>query len=621
MNKKLLILGSDGRVVQTINGYDIYSFNPVSFSQNVTPLVVDQGLNSTVVNAGFLLPDGTTGTQPTEISPVTEQLVTGSVTGTFALNEQVYQSQYIPQIVNNLVLNGTTATEYNPTVGSIGVSGPELGNRAAKFYGSYLDLNTKAAGIKLPSFSTTSTPYFLISGFAYFESTPSGAYDPILVTRTQDGVNNSTNDSFRLEYDNSSASIQFHFATSNTSSAGLPYILNVCPANGVTMNEWHQFAVAYSNQGGSACASSYWNGVRYNQYTGISGSIRTSTAPLMLGSGVSGDKPLKGWLEHIMISAGGSTLALREFTHGATAPTDPEAQTAGDYTIYALSMNGPLGSSLFPCSNTKRVVGSASFVDQYTNTVGVSNIIRENTSVHGVTLFTGVNGGFTGSDSSGNAGFLFGNDSGACMNISSVTSTISTVEDGRKIRGSLIDHTIAFLTGSTMMRGTCASPADFPTLFAGPSGSFSGRTFSFLPIYANVSALRSIYDDIIIFGRTLSYNLSDFEGNMYVFSTGGVKNLYSDVVAYHSNAYSLGSAVKSTIASTPTLTALTSISGISAEGAVRKLAPQITNNAYLYLDGKSRISKKTAVPEKSVAEDLGDSGPLGGEGFGGGAGI
>jgi len=604
MNKKLTVIGPNGTVIRQIDGYDVASFNPTSFADGETPIISDSDLPPVIVTKGFLIPggEGSTGSQSVGISPVTEQLLTGTIAGSFSLNEQVFQSQFIPEIVNSLVLSGVTATEYNPTVQTIGVSGPELGNRSAKFYGSYLGLDTKAAGIKVPPFTTTGITHFMFSGFVYFESTPS-IYDPIILTRTADGVNSSTNDSFRLEYDVSGNQLQFHFATANTSSAGMPYVLNVCPTNGVTLNQWHQFAIAYTNQGGSACASSYWNGNRYAQYTGISGSIKNSTAPLMLGSGASGDKPLKGYLEHIMVSMGGSTLALREFDHGATAPVDATIQYAGDYTVYAMTMNGPLGSSLFPCANARRVISSATFVDPYTSTVGVSNISREETSVHGSTLFTGVNGGHTASNRGASSGYLFGYSSGACMIVSSVTPTFTALSDGKKIKGTLIDHTIAYLFGSTAMRGTCASPADFPKLFGGSAGSFSGSTFSFLPIAGNVNLLRSIYDDIIISGRTGTYSLSDFEGNMYTFSTGGVKNLYSDVVSYQSIAFTEGTSVKNAVSSAATVTALMQINGFSGEGLIRKLAPSLDKNSYLYVAGKGKATKLTYTPE--LAGDIG----------------
>jgi hypothetical protein len=370
----------------------------------------------------------------------------------------------------------------------------------------------------------------------------------------------------------------------------------VCPANGVTLNQWHQFAIAYSNVGSSATVSSYWNGNRYAQTTGISGDLKNSTGFFMLGSGASGDRPLKGYMEHIMVSMGTTSAALREFAHGASGPVSPE-QFAGDYTVYAMSMNGPLGSSLFPCENAKRITSAVSFTDPVGNRLGVANISRENTSVHGVTLFAGTNGGHSGTDFDSSIGYLFGYDSGAAMNINTITSTIPALADSKKVKGNLVDHTISYLIGSTAMRGVCASTGNFPILFAGPSASFSGRTFSFLPTTQNVSVLRSIYDDITISGRTGSYSLSDFEGNQYTFSTGGVKNLYADVVHYQTSALNLGNSQKTVIAGVTTTSNLYLLDGFADEGLVQKLAPSLTKNGFLYVTAKAKATKKTNTPE------------------------
>ena len=596
MNKKLVILNNIGRVVSQQLGYDPNSFNPSSIPSGQYAIIVDEDITFQNTTMTTVAADGSTASTAISINPLTEQILSGTITGTFVVNEQVVQSQFIPQTVNGLALGGLTANEYLPTVGTIGLTGTELGNRSIQFKGSYLDTNSKAAGLQLPAFTTTSVPYYMMSGFMYFETEPSSAYDPILITRSANGATDTTNDSFRLEYDASSKQIQFHFSTSNWSNAGYQTILNVCPANGVTLNQWHQFAIAYSNQGGSATVSSYWNGLRYSQSTGISGDLKNSTGYFMLGSGASGDRPLKGWMEHLMVSMGATTAALREFGHGASGPVSTE-QFAGDYTVYAMSMNGPIGSSLVPCENANRITSAVSFTDSVGNRLGVANISRENTSVHGVTLFAGTNGGHGDTDFGRSIGYLFGYDSGAAMNINTVTSTISALADSKKVKGNLVDHTISYLIGSTAMRGVCASPGNFPILFAGPSASFSGRTFSFLPTTQNVSVLRSIYDDITISGRTGSYSLSDFEGNQYTFSTGGVKNLYADVVHYQTSALNLGNSQKTVIAGVTTASNLYLLDGFADEGLVQKLAPSLTKNGFLYLTAKAKATKKTNTPE------------------------
>ena len=599
MNKKLVITNNTGEIISEQFGYDPNSFRPSAIGNGQYAIMMDEDTTPQITTRTIVLEGGVTASESISINPLTEQILSGTITGTFVVNEQVVQSQFIPQTVNGLALGGLTANEYLPTVGTIGLTGTELGNRSIQFKGSYLDTNTKAAGLQLPAFTTTSVPYYMMSGFMYFETDPSSAYDPILITRSSNGATDTTNDSFRLEYDTSSKQIQFHFSTSNWSSPGYQTILNVCPANGVTLNQWHQFAIAYSNQGGSATVSSYWNGLRYSQSTGISGDLKNSTGFFMLGSGASGDRPLKGWMEHLMISMGATTTALREFDHGASGPVSPE-QFAGDYTVYAMTMNGPIGSSLFPCENAKRITSTVSFIDPLGNRVGVANISREATSVHGVALFAGTNGGYIGTDFDRSRGYLFGYDSGAAMDIATVTPTISALADSKKVKGNLVDHSISYLIGSTAMRGVCASPGNFPILFAGPSASFSGRTFSFLATTQNVSVLRSIYDDITISGRTGSYSLADFEGNQYTFSTGGVKNLYADVVHYQTSALDLGNSQKTVIAGVTTTSNLYLLDGFADEGLVQKLAPSLTKNGFLYVTAKAKATKKTNTPEVAL---------------------
>ena len=596
MNKKLVITNNTGEIISEQFGYDTNSFRPSGVGDGQYAVMMDEDTTPQITTRTVFLEGGVTASESISINPLTEQILSGTITGTFRVNEQVLQSQFIPQTVNGLALGGLTANEYLPTVGTVGLTGTELGNRSIQFKGSYLDTNTKAAGLQLPAFTTTSVPYYMMSGFMYFQTEPSSTYDPILITRSSNGATDTTNDSFRLEYDTSSKQIQFHFSTSNWSSPGYQTILNVCPANGVTLNQWHQFAIAYSNQGGSATVSSYWNGLRYSQSTGISGDLKNSTGYFMLGSGASGDRPLKGWMEHLMISMGATTEALREFGHGASGPVSTE-QFAGDYTVYAMTMNGPIGSSLFPCENAKRITSTVSFIDPLGNRVGVANISREATSVHGVDLFAGTNGGYIGTDFDRSRGYLFGYDSGAAMDIATVTPTISALADSKKVKGNLVDHSISYLVGSTAMRGVCAAPGNFPILFAGPSASFSGRTFSFLATTQNVSVLRSIYDDITISGRTGSYSLSDFEGNQYTFSTGGVKNLYADVVHYQTSALNLGNSQKTVIAGVTTTSNLYLLDGFADEGLVQKLAPSLTKNGFLYVTAKAKATKKTNTPE------------------------
>jgi hypothetical protein len=604
MNRKLIVTNSSGEVVRIENNYDPSNFVPASIGGG-TPLIVDSSVGIPTVNItettvdtdgeGFPTGTSTTILTPVSISPATEQILTGSIVGQFKIGEQMVQSQFIPVLVNGLALFGSTAAEYLPTIGTIGASGADLGNRALQFKGSYLDTNTKAAGVRLPSFSTTSFPYFTISGFLYFQAEPSNNYDPILVTRSADGVNNSTNDSFRLEYDTSSDQLQFHYSTASYASSGYENIINVCPANGVTLNQWHQFAIAYSNQGGSAAISSYWNGNRHARATGLSGNIRNSTAAFMVGSGVSGDKPLKGWLEHLMISAGGVSLALREFTHGLTASVSTN-QYAGDYTVYAMSMNGPLGSSLFPVTNANRVISTHTWTERTNARIGAGNIVREELAVGGTSgMFVGVCGGHA--VSGGSAGYLFGYDSGACMVVTAVQE-LNGVTAARQIKQALSDFSAQYLLGSTTMNGVSGGSGDFQRLLSVGQVGFCGDRFSFLPIDSNVSALKTLYDDITINGRTANYSIEDYNGTIYTFGTAGVKALYQDVVEYRSTAQTVFGSVKTAISAQTSLENVRKVGGVSYEGTVLRIAPAIADNGFLLLSGKAKASKTTNFPEQ-----------------------
>lgn len=624
MSKKLVVIDDSGTVIRTEYDYDISQHTPLSSLKNslvvdssVSPVLVEDSITETLTDVDGS-PTGQTVTRVTSvniISPATEQVLTGTVVGQFAIGEQVIQTHFIPTLVNGLTLYGTTANEYLPTVGSIGLSGDELGNRSLQFKGSYLDTNTKAAGVQLPSFSTTSSPYFMLSGFLYFESEPSNNYDPILLTRSADGVNSSTNDSFRLEYDTSSDQLQFHYSTASYASSGYQAILNVCPSNGVTLNQWHQFAVAYSNQGGCAAIASYWNGNRYTQTTGLSGNIRNSTGYMMIGSGASGDRPLKGWLEHLIISAGGASLALREFNFGTSAAVSTE-QFAGDYTVYAMNMNGPLGTSYFPVANSNRVVSTVTWDSKTRTKLGVGNIVRETTSNSGTAaMFTGVCGGHAASGSS--AGYLFGINSGACMIISAVEEVSGGASANAQMRSSLVDFSQQYLLGYTAMQGVSGGSGDFAYLLSTGQAGFSGTRFSFLPIDSNVAALKLIYDDITINGKTGPWSIADYNGTLYTFATAGVKALYQDVVSYRNLANTVFGSLKTSIASKTSVTSLRELGGVSTEGTLLKLAPAIEDNGGLILSGKAKVTKKTNFPEtinktKTISIPLlGDPLPIG----------
>jgi hypothetical protein len=614
MQKTIVTLNADGTQGGSQIGALPYDYNPAVLSQRqpVLPVLVDSGVDFLEIERVSsdqalenLLPldeqspagSQTTFTTRVLINPYAEQIITGTQYGEFVLNEQAFQSTWIPRIINGLSVSGATATEYEPVIGiQQGTTTSYLGRRAGQFKGSLLDTDTKAAGISLASFASSGTTCanFLLESFVYFESTPSSAYDPIIITRSTDGVTPTTNDSFRLEYDNTSSQLQFHFATQSYASAGYePVMLAVCPTNGVTLNEWHHFAIAYSNRGGSAAIASYWNGNRIGKIAGLSGNIRNSTASVCVGCGASGDKPLKGWLEDLAISCGGETAALRSFSaFGLTATIPTDEISAGEYTVRLLSMNGPLGHSIFPCESEAKVISSVVYLDRPNSTVGAALVSRNETSLHGICLF----GGFCGGHqiSGGSAGYYFGYDSGACIIVGDVKET-RPLPDAKKVRGNGAEFTISFLLGYTAMRGYSGSSGDFSRLF---KRNWGGNSFSYLPIESNIRELRTYFDDIVYNGNTGTFYIKDYDtGTVYGVVSADVRNLYQDIVEYHTKAIQLGVSMNNTISSKSSFSQLRSVSGFVEEGLARKVAPGVADVGVVFVSPPARASKKTNRPE------------------------
>jgi hypothetical protein len=613
--KKLLVLDANGRVIDLQKGFDTSNYALSSY-EGVRTVIVDEELSDAVVSYTTQTvsdtgnPDERTVTStPVSISvnPFTEQVLTGTMFGKFELNEEIVQSTILPVIVNNYVVGGVTQSDFIPTVGSIGVSGG-IGIRAAQFRGTYNDLSTqKAAGIRLPAFTTSaSTPYFLMEGWLYFQTTPTG-YDHIIMTRSADGVNNSTNDSFRLEYDTSSNQIQFHYSDSSYASAGYRGIVNVSPS-GITLNQWNHFAVAWSTQGGSAAIKTYWNGTSLYSASGFTGHLRNSTAPLMVGSGASGDYPLKGWMEDVHIRMGGVTLALANYALlGSTAENPYEEDFSGDYTVYLLSMNGPEGSSLFPVGNLCRVSGTVSYHNSGVGILGASLVTREDSDITGLTLFDGVCGGF--SVSGGSAANVFGVDSGACMVVTGVQQ-LHGLSMSQYIRRNAADYTNYYLMGVTVMYGQSGDSGDFPRLFSSGWTAY-GTSFSFLPVQTNINYLRNIYDNIAVLGYTGNTSIEDYYGTLYTFGPTHAKKLYEDVIAYRASGETLRTTVISQINGASTDVSLRSLSGVSSS-AVLKIAPtaKISGIGGIFISPKAKITKVTAIPESQYLPGKGSYIPI-----------
>ena len=608
--KNLIRIDENGTATTLATGYSVIGFDPSVYGNNVfivdsdisspvslgtapqatavlpffsTPISVGSGVSSFSINSD-LQQTSSVASASVVVFPLAEQKIDGTGYGTFTPTELVFQSTIQPTVINYLSLGGVTATDYNPTIGTIGATGSFLGSRAAQFKGSYLDTDTVAAGLSLPGF--TSAEYFLVSGWLYMESSPTSAYDPIVITRSPDGVSGSTSDSFRLEYDYSSSRFQFHFSTNaNTTSSGFDHTMNASPV-GVTLNEWHHFAVAYTNAGSSAAVSSYWNGNRVQKYTGATGTIRNTNSSVYVGCGGSGKKPFKGWIDDLVVSTGTTLEALRGFQHGSTAPVPSVHQDAGFYTVYYLSMDGPLGTSLFPCDTTNKMCSN---VAAQTGSLYVYGNIGVTSSRMWTPALSGVCGGHAPHGAS--AGYIFGYDSGACWVPSAVTELSSGLTAAKQYKKDLADYTLRYYLGLTMY-GISGASGDFKNLF---SGSTYPSSFVYTPLESNLNYLKNIYDSIVVAGSTANISIADANGIYYTFATAAAVNLYKDVLAYFNGAVSQFTTVNSTIDSQASFTTLKLISGPTGSALVSKLAA--TGNESLFISPISTVTKTNRSPE------------------------
>jgi len=608
MAKNLVLVNkATGVVDQVITGFDDRTYQPSVYSDYV-PYVLDSAIGVVSVTENYR--DNSNGSGATSaaaitLPPTTEQKLNGLLFGNFNRGELLFQSSLHPTVVNNLVLSGATATAYNPTVVvNIGVSsGTIVGQKCAQFKGSYLDTDTQAACLRIPDYTYpgSSLPYFMASGFMYLSSTPSSAYDPIVLAKTTSGTAGTVNDSFQLEYDNSATRMLLMVSSNSYSSAGFEYTINASPT-GVSLNQWHHFAFAYSNQGNSACVSTYWNGTRIAKQTGLSGNIRFNSAPFSIGGGPYGNKPLKGYLDDIIVSGGTSSTALRGIAHGTTCTVPTESQSSGAYSIWHTTFHGPEGQSLFPISGPSKVISTQMFTatdpDLRTSNLYVGTIDAIQNSVHGLSLFTGISTGYIAYTNGTSAGYVFGYDSGACLIPTSVTQ-LKSLSDVKTLKASLADNTQAYLLGSTAMRGTTGASGDFPKLY---SGAFTGGNFTFLPTKQNIEDLRSLYDGIVLSGQTNGiYSIFSADGISYAFTCRGVTSLYSDVSNYYTRSYQDTAGVKAAISGSSTFTALRAVEGLTRDSFVQKLSAQVTTNAPSFtISAVSKTTKVYTAPENVV---------------------
>lgn len=607
MFKSLIQTDSEGIVRKTVLDVEQYNYSTGSFLFPNDPVVIDNDL-SVLTTTRARLEDTTPVADTVFIHPYTEQILSGTVYGGFELNEQIVQSPVAAEVVNFLALDGATATAFEPTVSSIGVTGAFLGKRAANFKGTYNDLvSGKGAGLKLPSFNSSQYKYFMVEGFLYFQNLPVN-YDSIVMTRSLNSVSGTTNDSFSVECEHTTNQLLLKFNLGGTGSSGFSETVNICGTNGITTGKWHHFA--FSIDSGTTTEKvtvrTWFDGVSeyvsvfdndYSTYGYTFENIKNSVAPLHIGCGPSGDRPFKGWMDSIIVSGGDTLDVLRGYNVnllGITIP--PEEPVVGEYTVYGLNMNGPLGTKLFPCATATRVVSSATYISNTENKVGVGMISRKQSLVNGLTLFSGVCYGheITGMT----AGPCFGANSGSCMIVTGV-SQLHDLTTAKRIRSNAAEFTIAYLLGSTTMNGFSGASGDFPTYF---SKEWGGNTFSYLATQTNTTELKFLYDTVVVSGRTGIFYVKDYaSGSVYGVETADVKNLYADVVEYHAVSSKIGVSAASAILGITGMEGLYAAKGLEDEAIAQKVAPNIDKVGILYINNNARLTKKTTNPERAFS--------------------
>lgn len=617
--KSLVRINQNGQIETLVDIFDDKGFVPSAYNNDKNVVIISRGLPSIFTTAStpvsFSVSDlvnptisdglvdiGFNSASPLskEVIQLTEQVITGTAYGTFTPTELLFQSNIQPQLINFYAPSGTTATEYNPIIGITGASG-FLGNNAAQFKGSYLDLETPTAGLSLPGFSSAGTTgtCFLISGFLLFETNPSTNYDPILIARGVCGAAGvglgKTGDSFSLEYDSDSGSktLKFYFSHSSHANAGYSYSMNVSPAGGVTLGQWHHFAVSWINAGSSASVASYWNGNLQQKVSTIAGNIRNTEGSVYVGCGVDGYRPLKGWLDDINISIGstngGNFDPVRGFRGGSTGPVPSSHQEAGYYTVYYLGMDGPEGTSLFPCDTTNKIVSNASSANTSTE-LYVYSCIGVTASRTWTTPITGICGGHAISGST--IGYIFGYDSKACFIPTAVSDLTSGLTGAKQIRKDLIDYTFRYYLGFTAMNGSSGASGDFVNLY---SGATFPTSWSYYATESNLNFLKNIYDGIIIAGTTAQTAIADGNGNYYSFVTAAAVNLYTDVLSYFNRGNAASGVASNKIDAQSTYSALRQLEGITQSNIVSKLAA--SGNKSVYIRPTATITGTNRTPE------------------------
>jgi hypothetical protein len=303
-------------------------------------------------------------------------------------------------------------------------------------------------------------------------------------------------------------------------------------------------------------------------------------------------------MDDVIISAGTVVDALRGFIHGATAQVPVVHQDAGDYTVYYLSMDGPLGTSIFPCDIKNKVMSNVAYTGQ--SGLYIYSAQGVTGSIPWVTQFTGYCGGHAiTSPSAGNsAGYIFGYKSGAAWLSTSVTDLTGGLTAAKELKKSLTDNTFRFYLGLGMT-GNSGSAGAFTNLYA---AGFT-NPFSYYPLEANLNYLKILYDGIIVNGASASVSIADTDGVFYSFATGPQVGLYRDVLNTYCSANRDRIGINNAIQSKSSFAALNQGIGFTAPSILSKVAK--TGYLVAAVSKTNIVSKSGSTNEVASAEPEG----------------
>jgi len=572
--------------VQTLTGIDLTNFS-LAETNNFRYVVIgdtdevqtrgffvgpgDDKKSAIIVDGLITLPSGGNQKRSVSFPPTARQALTGEMYGAFARSEMLFQTTALLDLRNNYLVNGVSQAAYNPVVATIGSNvGDPLafaGHRCAYFPGTpHASAGQAAATLVIPlSINSTYMNHFLISGFMYLSAAQSTNYNPVVVGVVKNITAGTSADAWAVQIDSDTNRLTYSWATTNDLGSGFSRSLYITPG-GITLNQWHHWAVAYSNAGGSAEVSSYWNGIRTSSDSGFTGSFRNNENNLVsVGADLEGRYPYTGYLSHLMISGGTATEALRGFAHGVTGPVPDDGGHAGIYTFAFMSMNGPLGYSLFPLDLKNRVVSVCE--GDFDGTLYVSGTELETDSVMGLSAFSGVYGGHSSSAGVTGNSYVFGYETGSCLKVSSVENLLD-LSGAKEVAKNRLKLSYGVLS-NTLLVGFCASPAPMSNLFSTYPAGFSASTFSFSLNASNINALSTISAGVS--GSTATFYFPDADGTVHTMSASAITALDKDIKNYFAGVYTEYNSVLSQINGATTEEALSSIPGFTTESFIQEL--------------------------------------------------